>query len=116
MTISAQHNQESQKLLPSKIVALHKLIKLFNDFSKESMDLFTLKITDELCDALENLEDNQIYDITNINEVLEITRSKFKRYMDSVSEKEFEFVEIASGIDIDSYTLVKDFFGKFNNI
>ncbi|WP_454862271.1 hypothetical protein [Peribacillus frigoritolerans] len=114
MTISAQHNQESQKLLPIKIVALHKLIKLFNDFSKESMDLFNLKITQDLDETLLNLKDNQKYNISNINEVLEITRSKFKKYMDSVSEKEFEFVEIASGIDIDTYAQVVFFFGEFN--
>ncbi|MDQ7861155.1 hypothetical protein RCO48_09200 [Peribacillus frigoritolerans] len=76
------------------------------------MDSFALKITTDLSEALSKLEDNQEYNISNINEVLEITRSKFKEYMDSVSEKEFEFVEIASGIDIDTYIQVKSFFWK----
>ncbi|OPA09926.1 hypothetical protein [Bacillus cereus] len=107
MTIVAQRKQESLKLVPGKILALHKLrkatkkyrVNFKNDVIKQTNGYFK-----DLGVRYLN-ENNEIY-IMNLPSISE----KLNDYRMNLYEEEIEFVELASQIDIEVYEQVKVIF------
>ncbi|PEL49577.1 hypothetical protein CN605_02265 [Bacillus toyonensis] len=107
MTIVAQRKQESLKLVPSKILALHKLRKVNKEYRKS----FENNVIKQLISHFDDLgipiltEHSQGY-VKN----LPFISSKLNDYRMSLYEEEIKFVELASKVDIEVYEQVKSIF------
>jgi len=107
-TFGEQRKQEALKLIPQKLVALHKLTRkkeeFIEDFSCEILNISS-KIERFVEDSIEGdssitIDDNTIKEFFKL--YLGINKVEL-----SIREKEYEFIEIVSQIDIEIYKKTK---------
>ncbi|MDU9695562.1 hypothetical protein O0Q50_30635 [Priestia aryabhattai] len=96
-TISAQKDFESQKLIPQKLVKLHELDKKIVEFRS---DFLVLRIMWKMLEQSKQPSQELVEEIKNYRAFLYELGKK-------VSIKEYEFVDISSQIDIDTYKKIK---------
>ncbi|QLC85409.1 hypothetical protein [Priestia megaterium] len=107
-TIEAQREQEALKLIPQKIVALHKLDRKVSDFFVEvSIKIggwaIELKVFEK--DSSLSVSDKVKIFLTSYEEANEF-------YLYKLKDREYEFIEIVSQIDIDLYKIIKSSFDE----
>ncbi|QDZ88697.1 hypothetical protein [Priestia megaterium] len=93
-TIEAQRNIESQKLIPHKLVKLHQLEDKIDNFSTS---LFKIPI------ARDNLQNNKAKPRKELIELIKSEHDRLYKLHDIIIKNEYEFIEVTSQVDIDTY-------------
>ncbi|NSL68456.1 hypothetical protein [Bacillus toyonensis] len=120
-TIQAQREQEALKLIPQKLVSIHKLEKASNKFEKDflekyrdsiEMPLGTIRMN-EMQVMSEQTSKSEEVDLTEIEiswealNDLDKVQTNIVTLREWIVDKEYEFIELASEIDTDVYKRVK---------
>lgn len=93
-TIEAQRSIESQKLIPHKLVKLHQLEDKIDNFSTS---LFKIPI------ARDNLQNNKAKPRKELIELIKSEHDRLYKLHDIIIKNEYEFIEVSSQVDIDTY-------------
>lgn len=101
-TIEGQREQESLKLIPQKIIGLHKLIKKIDNLESKFMSS-TFRIR-SIC--------NKDYSIEEIKKIIDDGFGSLITFGAEIKNIEYEFIEIVSQIDIETYKDIKQFFDQ----
>lgn len=104
-TVLAQKEQEEWKLIPQKLIYLHKLDIKENQFYDEYRGRF-LRFGFQFSSAAEKSSLNRGERVSRFCK----TYRELKEFMNTLQEKEIEFIEVVSQIDIELYREIRSIF------
>ncbi|KXY61730.1 hypothetical protein [Bacillus cereus] len=121
-TIVGQREQEALKLVPGKIVSLHKLNRKLETLQDTHYALFKEKSMNQIEEALlkifntdrETISTHEWYSIVEEQAaIINLAREGIWEIEEVVVKEEFKFIEIASTISIESYKRTIKFFDDY---
>lgn len=104
-TIWGQREQESIKLIPQKLVNLHKLSKQIKEFTT----LFSEGIH-QIHEMGNEVGEREFLDTSEIIDEYFKCTNKIVDIFNGLMDKEYDFIDIGSGIDIEIYKDIKALF------
>ncbi|MFE9076911.1 hypothetical protein [Bacillus mobilis] len=110
-TINSQKEQEALKLIPLKLVNLHKLDMKFKGFNER----FKKEIYNVLRDMSEEFDQTEEKDTSTTWKIAMKYRDRLRGYVKGLEEEEHGLIEYASQIDIEVYKKLKLVFEYIDN-
>jgi hypothetical protein len=106
-TVFAQRDLEAEKLIPHKLVKLHELTNRIDEVADEFNDItsimpFHLR---KRVESFQGVDKSQKYMDEKID--------RYIAFYENLKNLEYEFIEIVSQIDINTYKAIKSVFKKF---